>query len=160
MVARACVLLTVSNVFFCARVALCCVFAVIQTVEEYLLSDWMQSVAPWVVTLLESYPVLIYNGQNDIILNAVQCEQFLAQLQWQSPPGSSDWHSAPRQIWKVKESDYDVAGYVKQQTPVNAPGLTYVIVREAGHLVPQDQPVRAYDMINRYIQQLPFSTQE
>jgi hypothetical protein len=32
------------------------------TVEEYLLADWMQSVQPLVTTLLNNYPVLMYNG--------------------------------------------------------------------------------------------------
>lgn len=32
------------------------------TVEEYLLADWMQSVQPIVATLLDNYPVLMYNG--------------------------------------------------------------------------------------------------
>ena len=31
------------------------------TVESYLKQDWMQSIAPWLVVLLESYPVMIYN---------------------------------------------------------------------------------------------------
>lgn len=140
------------------------------TVEVYLLSDWMQSVAPWVVTLIENYPVLIYSGQNDIILNSVQCQAFLNQLSWSagsqsnssSPSSGSDaWQNSTRTIWKVKESDYDVAGYVKQQnsqTEANLPGLTYAIVREAGHLVPQDQPMRSFDLINRFIQKLPFSS--
>ena len=34
------------------------------TVEEYLLADWMQSVQPLVTTLLNNYPVLMYNGQS------------------------------------------------------------------------------------------------
>ena len=50
------------------------------TVEQYLLSDWMQSIAPWLSVLLESYPVMVYNGQNDIILAAPACEAFLRQL--------------------------------------------------------------------------------
>lgn len=33
------------------------------TVEEYLLDDWMQSVKPKVQTLLDNIDVLIYNGQ-------------------------------------------------------------------------------------------------
>lgn len=33
------------------------------TVEEYLLADWMQSVQPMITTLLNNYPVLMYNGQ-------------------------------------------------------------------------------------------------
>lgn len=116
------------------------------TVEQYLKQDWMKSVAPWLVVLLENYPVMIYNGQNDVILAAPGCEAFLRQLQWN---GSASWLVADRLIWKVNSADSDPAGYVRHQG--DAVGLTYVIVREAGHLVPQDQPERAYDMITRFV---------
>lgn len=119
------------------------------TVEEYLLTDWMQSVKPWLITLLENYPVLMYSGQNDIILSAPNLQNMLATLDW---PNAGDWHSAPRTVWKVNPSDSAPAGYAQQ-----GGGLTYVIVRQAGHLVPQDQPVRAYDLITRFISGTPFT---
>ena len=72
-----------------------------------------------------------------MILSAVACENFLSQLQWD---GAAQWRDADRQIWRVQKSDYDVAGYVKQQLPVGKAGLTYVVVREAGHLLPQVRP--------------------
>lgn len=69
-----------------------------------------------------------------MILSAVACENFLSQLHWD---GAAQWRAAARQIWRLNPSDYDVAGYVKQQLPVGKAGLTYVVVREAGHLLPQ-----------------------
>jgi len=125
------------------------------TVETYLLNDWMQSIRPWLVELLDSYPVLIYNGANDIILSAPNCENFLRTLQWNN---SSAWHGAERTIWKVSPTDFEVAGWVRQQTtPLDQPGLTYVVVRDAGHLLPQDQPERGMDMIRRWINKKPFT---
>ncbi len=87
-------------------------------------------------------------GQNDVILSAPNCEHFLQNLAWNT---SAQWHAAPRVVWKVSESDDQPAGYVRQ-----GGGLTYVVVRDAGHLLPQDQPVRAFDMLSRWIKQQPY----
>ena len=118
------------------------------TVEVYLLEDWLKSVKPFVTTLLDNYRVLIYNGQNDIILSAPNCENFLKDLIW---GGASDWHLAHRDVWYVDGEPDQPAGYVRQ-----GGGLTYVVIRGAGHLVPQDQPKRAFDMITRFIEGEPF----
>ena len=34
--------------------------------------------------------------------------------------------------------------------------LTQVVVRAAGHIVPGDQPVRAFDMIERFVEGRPY----
>ena len=41
--------------------------------------------------------------------------------------------------------------------PAQAVGnVTYAVVRGAGHMVPGDQPTRAYDLITRFIGGTPF----
>jgi len=120
-----------------------------ETVEEYLLDDWMRSVKDKLVVLLENYRTMIYSGQNDIILSAAACQNFLNQLQWK---GGDAWHRAPHQIWKLHEKNANPAGYVKQGA-----SLTYAVVRDAGHLLPQDQPERALDLITRFIDNKPFT---
>ncbi|KAF2358333.1 Peptidase S10 serine carboxypeptidase [Trinorchestia longiramus] len=87
----------------------------------------------------ENYRVLIYNGQLDIIIAYPLTRNFVESLQWRY---SDRYLSAPRHIWKVGG---DVAGYVKE-----TPNFAEVLVRGAGHMVPYDQPQRAYDMINRF----------
>merc|ERR1712224_527998 len=91
------------------------------TVEEYLIPDWMKSIRYKLPPLLENYKVLIYNGQNEFL-------------------------SANKLIWKVESTDQQVAGYVRQ-----AQQFTQVIVRNAGHILPADQPRAALDMITRFI---------
>ena len=118
------------------------------TVERYLLNDWMQSVKDWMPTILDSIHVLLYNGQFDVILAAPQDEAFIRGLVWK---GSTQYEEATRLVWKVNSADRDPAGYVKQ-----ALNFTQCIVRQAGHLVPQDQPERAKDMIERFIFGLPW----
>ncbi|CAH1392266.1 unnamed protein product [Nezara viridula] len=110
------------------------------TVGRYLANDVMQSVKPWVEVLLENYRVMFYSGQLDIIVAYPLTMNFLPKLNW---TGSEDYKTAPRKEWKV---DDELAGFYK-----NAKTLTEVLVRDAGHMVPQDQPKWALDLIARFV---------
>lgn len=116
------------------------------TVEKHLVNDIMRSVAPFLQTLVENYRVLIYNGQLDIIVAYPLTEEFLKNLQWS---GSAEYGLAPRHIWKVRN---EIAGYYK-----TVRNLTEVLVRNAGHMVPSDQPLFAYDLITRFVFNKTFS---
>lgn len=119
------------------------------TVEKFLIDDWMRSVRPQVETLLDNYKVLIYNGQNDIILAGPLCENFLRTAQW---TGQDEYLSADKIVWKIESSDTQVAGYARE-----VGNFRQVIVRNAGHLLPLDQPERAYDMITRFVNGISFA---
>uniref|UniRef100_A0A6P7GY03 Carboxypeptidase n=1 Tax=Diabrotica virgifera virgifera TaxID=50390 RepID=A0A6P7GY03_DIAVI len=110
-------------------------------VEKKLVLDLMQSVAPWISELLSNIRVLFYNGQLDIIVAYPTTENFLKHLHFSA---ANEYKTARRQKWYV--GDY-LAGYVKQ-----AGNLTEVLVRNAGHLVPGDQPKAALDLITRFTQ--------
>ena len=56
------------------------------------------------------------------------------------------YKKAGREIWKVNEGDVDVAGYVRMYK-----NLVQVGVRGAGHMVPYDQPERAFQMLTSFI---------
>jgi vitellogenic carboxypeptidase-like protein len=132
-------------------------YAVINnTVEEYLLADWMRDVVDFLVPILEpenGYKVLIYSGQNDIILGAPLTEQFLRKLPWS---GLSEYNAARKIVWHspdpvTGEVGKDLAGYVRQ-----VGNFTQAVVRGAGHMVPGDQPTRALDLIGRFVAGQPF----
>ena len=115
-------------------------------VEVMLKQDVMQSVKPWVEFLLDShYRILIYNGQLDIIVAYPLTLGFLQSLDWR---GAHLYKTAPRVIWQV---DGDVAGYAK-----TVENFTELLVRDAGHMVPTDQPKWAFDLINRFTSNKPF----
>jgi len=119
-------------------------------VEFNLRNDMYDSVKPWIEALLnapESYNVLIYSGQLDIIVANTLTDSMLKNLDWD---GAAKFQQAERKIWKVGAKD--VAGYVKK-----AKNLTYVLVRNAGHMIPYDQPKWAFDMINRFTAGKPFA---
>lgn len=80
-------------------------------VEDFMLDDIPQSVATKLETLMENYRVLIYNGQLDIICGLPLTEAYLYKLNWS---GAAAYKKAPKTVWKVDESDDEVAGYVRQ----------------------------------------------
>lgn len=116
-----------------------------KTCEINLITDVMQSVAPWISELLSNYRVLIYNGQLDIIVAYPLTENYLQNLNFN---GADQYKTAERHQWFVGN---DLAGYVKQ-----AGNLTEVLVRNAGHMVPADQPQWAVDLITRFTRNKSF----
>nr|BAN20310.1 retinoid-inducible serine carboxypeptidase [Riptortus pedestris] len=109
-------------------------------VEKLLYDDIMKSIKPWMEVLIEKYRVLSYNGQLDLIVPYPCTLGFLHSLKWS---GADTYKNSPRRKWVVGS---DLAGYWK-----TAKGLTEVLVRNAGHMVPADQPVWAFDLITRFV---------
>ncbi|KAG5880357.1 hypothetical protein JTB14_025776 [Gonioctena quinquepunctata] len=116
-----------------------------KTVEENLSEDFMKSVAPWVSEILSNIRVLLYNGQLDIIVAYPLTVNYLQNLKFD---GSDEYKTAERYKWYVGD---DLAGYVKR-----AGKLTELLVRNAGHLVPSDQPQWALDMITKFTRNIEF----
>ncbi|XP_025835544.1 venom serine carboxypeptidase-like [Agrilus planipennis] len=110
-----------------------------KTVETNLVEDMMQSVAPWIIELLNHYQILFYNGQLDIIVAYPLTINFLQNLKFS---GAEAYKTAKRHQWFV---DGELAGYEK-----HAGNLTEVLVRNAGHMVPADQAKWALDLITRF----------
>ncbi|XP_058383579.1 probable serine carboxypeptidase CPVL [Diceros bicornis minor] len=113
------------------------------TVEKYLREDTVKSVKPWLTEIMNNYKVLIYSGQLDIIVAAPLTERSLMAMNW---TGSQEFRKVERKVWKIFESDDEVAGYVRQ-----VDDFCQVIVRGGGHILPYDQPLRSFDMINRFV---------
>lgn len=119
------------------------------TVEKYLLDDWFVGVVDFLVPIMENYKVLVYSGQNDIILGPPLTEAFLRDLDWS---GKEKFRGAKKQVWTIETESgvgktTDLAGYVK-----SVDRFTYAVVRGAGHMVPGDQPARAMDLLSRFVQ--------
>lgn len=116
-----------------------------RVVEEHLKGDVMKSVAILLIDLLKYYRVLIYNGQLDIIVAYPLTENYLQKLQWS---GADKYAKAPRKVWLVGN---ELAGYTK-----TVDNLTEALVRNAGHMVPSDQPKWALDLITRFTHNKKF----
>jgi len=115
-------------------------------VYTHLAEDIPKTVRPWLETLLDNdYKVMIYSGQVDIIIAYPQTEEFLANMEWK---GAEAYRAAERHIWKVGS---DVAGYSRE-----VHNFKQIMVRNSGHILPFDQPMWAFDMISRFIEDKPF----
>lgn len=108
-------------------------------VEDSLRNDIMRSVAPLISELLNYYRILFYNGQLDIIVAYPLTVNFLRNLQFNS---AEEYSQAKRNIWYYNN---DIAGYYK-----NAGNLTEVLIRNAGHMVPYDQPEWAFYLLETF----------
>jgi len=122
-------------------------------VNQHLLEDMMRSVAPWLAALLDTgyYRVLLYSGQLDIKYHHRGNMRMAQSLEWS---GAERFRNAAlRTFWRVRErknrcensNETVVAGYATTYGP-----LTVLLVRDAGHMVPADQPVWALDLIDRF----------
>ncbi|CAF2124066.1 unnamed protein product [Rotaria magnacalcarata] len=113
-------------------------------VELMLINDVFQSIpSQQLTTLFDNYKILIYNGLLDIICAQALTLNWVADLQWSH---SSDYKTATRQVWKVNSTDDQVAGYIKIVNNFILAGI-----RNAGHLVPGDQPRAMLDLLKRFI---------
>ena len=84
--------------------------------------------------------VLLYNGQNDIIVNTAGVLNYLNNLDWH---GLRQWSKTPKQQWIVNTKN---VGWYKASA-----NLVFVLVKNAGHLLPADQPSVAVAMLNRFL---------
>jgi hypothetical protein len=89
---------------------------------------------------------LFFNGQYDLICNHVGNEKFLQALEWK---GADAYRAADQVTWNHGSK---VSGMMK--TANN--GLSYLMVLDAGHMVPMNVPEAAQDMIERFLQGTAF----
>jgi vitellogenic carboxypeptidase-like protein len=113
-------------------------------VGSALVNDIMQSIVGKVAVIANNdYKVLIYNGLLDIIISSSLTMDWVDKLEWKY---ANELRAAERKIWKVKDDDPEVAGYIKQ-----AHSFFLATVRNAGHMVPSEQPRAAFDLIDRFV---------
>lgn len=93
-------------------------------------------------------PIIIYNGQDDLIVTNAGTMSWVEKLQWS---GASEFTSMNFNLWT--DAKNNVIGYHKRYGP-----LELRIVNKAGHLVPMDQPSSAIDMAYSFIERCLNST--
>eukprot|EP00035_Acanthoeca_spectabilis_P022681 m.445179 g.445179 ORF g.445179 m.445179 type:complete len:460 (-) comp19195_c0_seq1:99-1478(-) len=109
--------------------------------------DWMVDFEDDIAAVLDAgHPVLIYAGEYDYICNWIGNKAWTDTFSWS---GKAEYAAAPNQTWTV---DGQTAGTFRA-----AKGLTFIKVRDAGHMVPRDQPRNSLDMLNRHLFQKPFA---
>ena len=93
---------------------------------------------------------MIYNGLMDIVIAWPRTESFLTSLtDWSD---LKEYLDTERVKWRLAGDSSRLAGYAKQ-----VGNFTQVLIRNACHMVPYDQPKPAFDMINRFTAGKKFS---
>uniref|UniRef100_A0A146LL77 Carboxypeptidase n=1 Tax=Lygus hesperus TaxID=30085 RepID=A0A146LL77_LYGHE len=117
-------------------------FDVLNLLDKY---DWNTPVTPWVEQLLSHCRILYYNGKIDNLIDYKSTEKFVNTLKWS---GSEEFRTAKMTNWTVQGEN---AGNFK-----TGGNLTLVQVNKAGHMVPEDQPKWAFEMINKFVKNEPL----
>ncbi|KAL2465252.1 Serine carboxypeptidase-like 50 [Abeliophyllum distichum] len=102
--------------------------------------DVMKSVKYMVEFLVKNTKVLLYQGQGDLIDGVPSTLAWVKTMRWDGIPGFLE---ADRKVWRV---DGKLAGHVQKWK-----SFTHVVVLNAGHLVPSDQPVNSQVMIQDWL---------
>lgn len=114
-----------------------------------LIPDFTRSVAPWVSLLADNYRMMMYNGELDIVVAYPLTANYLNRLEW---CGAREFATAERNQYRVGG---ELAGYIKKSAPDHCNGsIRLVMVRKAGHEVPGDQPLWAYNLISDFTRNL------
>ena len=125
----------------------------------------MNSKQPWLAEALRrGLEVMIYNGNLDVIVNIPGTNKVVNSLQWS---GRGEFVKSKRKdFWVYNErSDQpelagkleilDFFGRENSNSMILAyvnegGGLTYAIVRNAGHMVPISQPLWAWKLVTQF----------
>mmetsp|Transcript_1622 Transcript_1622/g.2622 ORF Transcript_1622/g.2622 Transcript_1622/m.2622 type:complete len:438 (+) Transcript_1622:1650-2963(+) len=109
-------------------------------------SDIMHTVANLMPYILDNIRVLVYNGQDDLIVNSPGTELMIESLQWKD---IRKFQEAKRNVWRVEG---EVAGYAQSYNNLN-----YVFILKSGHMAPHDQPFNAREMVYKFVNQEPWN---
>lgn len=109
-------------------------------------ADIMSTTKTYLPYIVDSIRLMVYNAQDDLIVNTPGTEAMIASMDWS---GINDFLQSPRSIWRVNGS---VAGYGMRSGNMN-----FVLILNAGHMSPHDQPVNARDMVYRFINNLGWN---
>lgn len=111
-----------------------------------MIEDTMQSIKPELAEAIENYKVLIYHGSLDIICHYPGAEETLSKTNWTTREAFEN--SQRKALWFYNEeiAQRELAGYLKHEGK-----LSFVLIRNAGHSVPVDQPQWALRMVEGFI---------
>lgn len=116
-------------------------------VERVMAADVMRSCLVLVEDLLDVLPVLLYQGQFDVQDGVASTNTWIKRLRWRH---TDEFEKAEGQLWYVQPSDgaaFAAAAGWKRSVST----LTQVVVRNAGHMCPRDQPQAALTMMQDWV---------
>ncbi|XP_041985550.1 uncharacterized protein LOC121737884 [Aricia agestis] len=111
--------------------------------------DMMNSAKPWMEELLNHYRIMTYNGHLDAMVPYHASVHTYNSLVFE---GAAEYATAPRHVWRYPNVGV-VAGYYK-----SAGRFLEVMVRGAGHMVPEDKPAEALALISAFALDQPLDS--
>ncbi|AES67519.2 serine carboxypeptidase-like protein [Medicago truncatula] len=112
------------------------------TVYNTMLQDWMKNLEVGIPALLEDgIKLLVYAGEKDLICNWLGNSRWIDAMKWS---GQTAYKESPTTPFLV---DSEEAGILKSHGP-----LAFRKLKEAGHMVPMDQPKVALQMLQEWMQ--------
>ncbi|KAG8870237.1 hypothetical protein FRB98_001762 [Tulasnella sp. 332] len=105
--------------------------------------------------LSDGIRLLIYAGNADFMCNAIGNLEWMQKLE---NPFLEEFNNNGLVPWQVLKTGR-IAGMVKSAGGggFSAGHYTYVVIHEAGHMVPYDQPEAALDMFARWLTNIPLA---
>eukprot|EP00092_Neocalanus_flemingeri_P029980 GFUD01032549.1.p1 GENE.GFUD01032549.1~~GFUD01032549.1.p1 ORF type:complete len:489 (-),score=94.05 GFUD01032549.1:103-1569(-) len=98
----------------------------------------------WLEEILSNMKVLIYSGNQDIIVNIQGTANMVRALRW---PGRDEFGQSKKNTYWVQQKGRRIlSGHFN-----TGGNLTFLVVRGAGHMVPISQPVVARQILNDFI---------
>lgn len=108
------------------------------TVGRYLSARHSRPSVELLPAILEEIPILLFNGNRDIICNYIGTENFIKEMKWNGEIGFSQ--DLSEVTWL---HDGQTAGYLKSER-----NLTFVNVFNSSHMVPFDKPEVSRSLID------------
>mmetsp|Transcript_57008 Transcript_57008/g.116668 ORF Transcript_57008/g.116668 Transcript_57008/m.116668 type:complete len:457 (-) Transcript_57008:10-1380(-) len=112
--------------------------------------DWMKNFQGTIAPMVEGgVRVLIYAGDTDFICNWMGNKAWTMDLAWD---GKSAFESTGDHEWFYDSAKTTLGGWARSADSASGAGgsLTFLQVKEAGHMVPMDQPEAALSMLNTF----------
>lgn len=97
-------------------------------------------VTNWMPYLLSNLRVMVYNGQDDLLINTRGVENWFPAINW---PYMQGFLKSRKILWKMQNN---IVGYVQQYS-----NMTFVVVQKAGHFSPYDQPAAVFEMVTKFV---------
>ena len=118
--------------------------------------DWMKNFQGTIAPMVEGgVRVLIYAGDTDFICNWMGNKAWTMAIGWD---GREEFHATGDHDWYYDEAQTLLGGWARSANSQSGAGgsLTFLQVKEAGHMVPMDQPQAALSMLNTFTANKPF----
>ncbi|WEJ95017.1 Cell death protease [Yamadazyma tenuis] len=97
--------------------------------------------------ILEQIPVVLFNGNRDIICNYIGTENFIKQMEWNGATGFQEDYAYD---WVY---DGQTSGYIKTER-----NLTFINIFDASHMVPFDKPELSRSLIDVLLKNFDIET--